>query len=213
MDLMRDYENKYINQGAKYIAGCDEAGRGPIAGPLVVATCILPNDFNDERINDSKKLTAKKRELLYDVIIQNALDYQIILFDEKQVDELNVYQASKQGMIKGVQQLKIKSDFVLTDAMPLSQEIPHESIIKGDAKSITIAAASILAKVTRDRIMDEYDLLYPEYGFKKHKGYCTKQHKEALFKYGVLDIHRRTFEPVKSLCSKQLHFDFEDEDK
>ena len=213
MDSMRDYENKYINQGAKYIAGCDEAGRGPIAGPLVVATCILPNDFNDERINDSKKLTAKKRELLYDVIIQNALDYRIILFDEKQVDELNVYQASKQGMINGVQQLKIKPDFVLTDAMPLSQEIPHESIIKGDAKSITIAAASILAKVTRDRIMDEYDLLYPEYGFKNHKGYCTKQHKEALFKYGVLDIHRRTFEPVKSLCSKQLHFDFEDEDK
>lgn len=205
---MRQYENKYILEGKKYIAGCDEAGRGPIAGPLVIATCVLPNDFYDERINDSKKLTAKKRELLYDIIIENALDYQIIIYNEEIVDKLNVYQASKRGMEEGILNLKERPDIVLTDAMPLSIDIPFESIIKGDAKSITIAAASILAKVTRDRIMIEYDKQYPEYGFKNHKGYPTKQHKEALEKYGVLPIHRKTFEPVKSMLSKQISFIF-----
>lgn len=205
---MRQYENKYILEGKKYIAGCDEAGRGPIAGPLVIATCVLPNDFYDERINDSKKLTAKKRELLYDIIIENALDYQIIIYNEEIVDKLNVYQASKRGMEEGILNLKKRPDIVLTDAMPLSIDIPFESIIKGDAKSITIAAASILAKVTRDRIMIEYDKQYPEYGFKNHKGYPTKQHKEALEKYGVLPIHRKTFEPVKSMLSKQISFIF-----
>lgn len=208
MDFMRQYENKYILEGKKYIAGCDEAGRGPIAGPLVIATCVLPNDFYDERINDSKKLTAKKRELLYDVILANALDYQIIIYNEEIVDKLNVYQASKRGMEEGILNLKKRPDIVLTDAMPLSIDIPFESIIKGDAKSITIAAASILAKVTRDRIMIEYDKQYPEYGFKNHKGYPTKQHKEALEKYGVLPIHRKTFEPVKSMLSKQISFIF-----
>lgn len=204
---MRDYENECIQCGQLVIAGCDEAGRGPIAGPLVVATCVLPNDFNDERINDSKKLTEKKRELLYDVIIEHAVEYQIIVYDEKVVDDLNVYQASKRGMEEGVRQLEIKPDVVLSDAMPLALDIPVHSIIKGDAKSITIAAASILAKVTRDRIMREYDVLYPEYGFKNHKGYPTKKHKEAVFEYGVLPIHRRTFEPIKSIINKQISFD------
>ncbi|WP_052466430.1 ribonuclease HII [Beduini massiliensis] len=207
MASMRDYENACIQKGQQIIAGCDEAGRGPIAGPLVVATCVLPNDFNDERINDSKKLTEKKRELLYDVIIEHALDYKIIIYDEKAVDELNVYQASKLGMEEGVRGLTLKADAVLSDAMPLNLEIPVEAIIKGDAKSITIAAASILAKVTRDRIMREYDALYPEYGFKNHKGYPTKKHKEAVLEYGVLPIHRRTFEPIKSIIHKQISLD------
>lgn len=204
---MREYEDKYIKQGCTIIAGCDEAGRGPIAGPLVVATCVLPNDFYDERINDSKKLTEKKRELLYDLIVEKALDYKIIIYDEKEVDRLNVYQASKLGMEDGVRGLKLKAEVVLSDAMPLQLDIPVEPIIKGDAKSITIAAASILAKVTRDRIMYEYDALYPEYGFKNHKGYPTKKHKEAILEYGVLPIHRRTFEPIKTLTSEQISFD------
>ena len=208
MSTMRDYENKYIALNKTVIAGCDEAGRGPVAGPLVVATVVLHDERTGERSTDSKKLTAKKRELLYDVIIEHALDYAIIIYDEKIVDELNVYQASKKGMEVGVLQLKNKPDVVLTDAMPLSIDIPFESIIKGDALSITIAAASILAKVTRDRIMLEYDLQYPEYGFKNHKGYLTKQHREAIEKYGVLPIHRRSFEPIKSLCSQQISFDF-----
>ncbi len=207
MNSMREYEDKYIKQGCTIIAGCDEAGRGPIAGPLVVATCVLPNDFYDERINDSKKLTEKKRELLYDLIVEKALDYKIIIYDEKEVDRLNVYQASKLGMEDGVRGLKLKAEVVLSDAMPLQLDIPVEPIIKGDAKSITIAAASILAKVTRDRIMYEYDALYPEYGFKNHKGYPTKKHKEAILEYGVLPIHRRTFEPIKTLTSEQISFD------
>ncbi|MFQ6862101.1 MAG: ribonuclease HII [Beduini sp.] len=207
MASMRDYENACIQKGQLIIAGCDEAGRGPIAGPLVVATCVLPNDFNDDRINDSKKLTEKKRELLYDVIIEHALDYKIMIYDEKAVDEFNVYQASKLGMEEGVRGLKLKVDAVLSDAMPLNLDIPVQSIIKGDAKSITIAAASILAKVTRDRIMRDYDELYPEYGFKNHKGYPTKKHKEAVFEYGVLPIHRRTFEPIKSILHKQISLD------
>lgn len=204
MESMRSYENKWIEKGCNVIAGCDEAGRGPIAGPLVVATCVLPNDFNDERINDSKKVSEKKRELLYDVIIENALAYSIIIYDEKKVDEINVYQASKLGMEEGVKALSIQVDVVLSDAMPLGLSMPVESIIKGDSHSISIAAASILAKVTRDRIMREYDEVYPEYGFKNHKGYSTKKHKEALFTYGVLPIHRKSFEPVKSLMSDQL---------
>lgn len=208
MSNMRQFEDEYINQGCKYIAGCDEAGRGPIAGPVVIATCILPNDFTDERINDSKKLTEKKRELLYDVIIENAIDYQIIVYDQTVIDEINIYQASKKGMEEGIRNLKIKPDFILTDAMKLSEDFKHLAIVKGDSKSISIAAASILAKVTRDRIMKEYDLIYPEYGFKNHKGYPTKQHKEALEQFGILPIHRKTFEPVKSMCSKQLTFDF-----
>lgn len=207
MASMRSYEDKWIEEGCFVIAGCDEAGRGPIAGPLVVATCVLPNDFNDDRINDSKKISEKKRELLYDVIIEHALAYSIIVYNEEKVDQLNVYQASKLGMEEGVKQLNIKADVVLSDAMPLNLAIPVESIIKGDSLSITIAAASILAKVTRDRIMIAYDDMYPEYGFKNHKGYPTKKHKEALFKYGVLPIHRQSFEPVKSMMSKQLSLD------
>ena len=201
-------EQYYIIKGYQVIAGCDEAGRGPIAGPVVIATVILPNDFNNQRINDSKKISEKKREMLYDVIIENALDYQVIVYDEKIIDKINIYQASKKGMEEGIEKLLLRPDFVLTDAMKLDERFNHLPIIKGDARSISIAAASILAKVSRDRIMKAYDQQYPQYGFASHKGYPTKQHREALEKYGVLPIHRKTFEPVKSMCLKQMTFDF-----
>ena len=204
------YEKQYYEQGYQYIAGCDEAGRGPIAGPLVVAAVIFPQGYYDERINDSKKLSEKKREELYDIIIENALAYYITVYDEKKVDELNVYTGSKTGMINCIDHLTIKPDFTLTDAMPLDDAHPHLAIIKGDSKSMTIGAASILAKVTRDRMMYEYDKIYPEYNFKQHKGYPTKAHLEALEKYGACPIHRLSFGPVKNLKQKQLSFDFDE---
>lgn len=203
------YENEARAAGYSRILGVDEAGRGPMAGPLVVGGVIFPEDFYDERINDSKKLTEKKREALYDLIIENALAYQIEVLSVEEVDTLNVYEASRTGMKRIVESLE--PDFTLSDAMPLG-DIPHLSIIKGDAKSISIGAASILAKVTRDRIMKEYGKQYPEYGFEKHKGYVTKAHKEVLEKYGVTPIHRRSFAPVQKVLNEQLSFDFEEKD-
>ncbi len=203
------YENEARGAGYSRILGVDEAGRGPMAGPLVVGGVIFPEDFYDERINDSKKLTEKKREALYDLIIENALAYQIEVLSVEEVDTLNVYEASRTGMKRIVESLE--PDFTLSDAMPLG-DIPHLSIIKGDAKSLSIGAASILAKVTRDRIMKEYGKQYPEYGFEKHKGYVTKVHKEALEKYGVTPIHRKSFAPVQKVLNEQLSFDFEEKD-
>lgn len=201
------YENSAYQQGKKYIVGLDEAGRGPMAGPLVVGAVIFPQGYYLEDINDSKKLTEKKREALYDVIIENALAYHIEVIDVAEVDRLNVYQASKQGMLRAIEHLSLKPDFALTDAMPLGEYIDHLSLIKGDAKSMSIGAASILAKVTRDRIMKDYDRLYPEYGFAKHKGYPTKQHKEALKTFGITPIHRHSFQPVKDILNEQLSLD------
>ena len=203
------YENEARGAGYSRILGVDEAGRGPMAGPLVVGGVIFPEDFYDERINDSKKLTEKKREALYDLIIENALAYQIEVLSVEEVDTLNVYEASRTGMKRIVESLE--PDFTLSDAMLLG-DIPHLSIIKGDAKSLSIGAASILAKVTRDRIMKEYGKQYPEYGFEKHKGYVTKVHKEALEKYGVTPIHRKSFAPVQKVLNEQLSFDFEEKD-
>lgn len=203
------YENEARAAGYSRILGVDEAGRGPMAGPLVVGGVIFPEDFYDERINDSKKLTEKKREALYDIIIENALAYQIEVLSVEEVDTLNVYEASRTGMKRIVESLE--PDFTLSDAMPLG-DIPHLSIIKGDAKSLSIGAASILAKVTRDRIMKEYGKQYPEYGFEKHKGYVTKAHKETLEKYGVTPIHRKSFAPVQKVLNQQLSFDFEEKD-
>lgn len=203
------YENEARGAGYSRILGVDEAGRGPMAGPLVVGGVIFPEDFYDDRINDSKKLTEKKREALYDLIIENALAYQIEVLSVEEVDTLNVYEASRTGMKRIVESLE--PDFTLSDATPLG-DIPHLSIIKGDAKSLSIGAASILAKVTRDRIMKEYGKQYPEYGFEKHKGYVTKVHKEALEKYGVTPIHRKSFAPVQKVLNEQLSFDFEEKD-
>ena len=204
----REYESKLIDEGFNIIAGTDEAGRGPLAGPLVVTACILPNNYSNNLINDSKQLSAKKREELYNEIINNALAYSIIEIPIEVIDEINIYQASKKGMIDAINALKIKPDAVITDAMKFSIEgIKVLDLIKGDAKSISVAAASILAKVYRDRLMEKLDLKYPQYDLKNNKGYGTKSHLLALEKYGYCEIHRKTYEPIKSMINKQLEFD------
>lgn len=201
------YEKKAREMGYHTIIGLDEAGRGPMAGPLVVGGVIFPEGYYDEKINDSKKLTENQREALVNIIKENALAYSIEVISVEEVDELNVYQASKEGMLRIIRNISLKPDYALTDAMPLGGEIDHTSIIKGDSKSISIAAASILAKVFRDHIMMGYASEYPEYGFERHKGYPTAAHKQALQKYGVTPIHRKSFKPVKELLNEQLHFD------
>ena len=196
------YENKYKKMGKKIIAGLDEAGRGPMAGPLVVAMVILDPKKKIEGLNDSKQLTEKKREALFKQINEFAKEVQVEVISVEDVDRLNVYQASKLGMINCLKKAKSKIDFVLTDAMPLGEEFDHEAIIKGDAKSASIAAASIIAKVTRDHLMYEYANAYPEYHFEKHKGYVTKLHREAINEFGICDIHRRSFAPVQDIIRK-----------
>ena len=203
---MLTFEEEFYKDNLLLIAGCDEAGRGPVAGPLVVASCILPANFNDELINDSKKLTAKNREKAYELIIKNAIDFSIIIISVEEIDkDNNIYQTTKKAMMKAFSTLKIIPDLYLTDAMPLD-DINNKkviSIIKGDSRAKNIAAASILAKVTRDRIMDEISEKYPEYLFNKHKGYYTLKHKEALLKYGPVEgIHRKSYEPIKSFLEK-----------
>ncbi len=196
------YENELAKLGYKYIAGCDEVGRGPMAGPLVTASVILPSDFRIEGLDDSKKLSPKKREELSKIIKEKAIDYSITYISVSDVDKLNVYEASKQGMIECVRKLK-KCDYVLTDAMPIDFEIPVKSLIKGDILSASIAAASIIAKVERDNYMAQMAKVYPNYGFEKHKGYVTKAHLEAIKKYGVSEIHRRSFAPVIEVLNRK----------
>lgn len=196
------YENKYKKLGKKIIAGLDEAGRGPMAGPLVVGMVILNPKNKIEGLNDSKQLSEKKREALYKEIYDKALDVQVEVISVEDVDNLNVYRASQVGMLNCLEKSKQKIDFVLSDAMPLGDKWQHEAIIKGDAKSASIAAASIIAKVTRDHIMYDLAKKYPEYHFEKHKGYVTKLHKEAINKYGVTDIHRKSFAPVQEIINK-----------
>lgn len=202
------YEEELYDSQIELVCGCDEVGRGCIAGPLVVATCIMPPLLRIEGINDSKKLTAKKREELYKKITKEAIAYNVVFIDEATVDELNIYQATKKGMLEAIEGLKVKPEFALIDAMPLGElELPHNSIIHGDARSASIAAASIIAKVTRDHYMEKMDVKYPNYGFKKHKGYCTKEHVLALDKYGPCRIHRKTYFPVSKFFTKQLTLD------
>ncbi len=197
---MKEFENELYESGIKYIAGIDEVGRGPLVGPVVTAAVILPRDFYDERINDSKKLTEKKRELLYDVIMENAVSVGIGISSEDVIDEINILEATKKAMIEAVNNLSVKPEHLLIDAVKLNIDIPQTSIIKGDAKSESIAAASIIAKVTRDRMMVELDKKHPEYDFKHNKGYGTKKHIEAIEKYGILKEHRKTFAP----CNKYV---------
>lgn len=204
------FETGAYDRGFECIVGLDEAGRGPMAGPLVVAGVVFPKDFYDDRINDSKQLSEKKRESLYDLVIEHCIAYSIQIIEVEEVDELNVYQASRIGMIRAIEDIianGVKIDYALTDAMPLGDVIAHEAIVKGDAKSMSIGGASILAKVTRDRLMLEYDKVYPKYGFKKHKGYPTKMHKDALKEFGVSPIHRRSFKPVMDVLNEQLSLD------
>ena len=204
------YEKELYKEGYELICGTDEAGRGPLAGPVVAAAVILPKNMIIEGVNDSKQLTEKKREELFDIINEKALAVGISFIDNKKIDEINILEASRLAMMEAIKKLKIKPDYVLSDAMKMNIDIPVKPIIKGDALSINIAAASIIAKVSRDRFMDEMDLKYPNYGFKRHKGYPTKDHIEAIKKYGITDIHRLTFKPIKTMLVEQLEFDFDE---
>ena len=198
-----EFEQKYYDLGKEYIAGVDEVGRGPLAGPVVSAAVIMPKDFYIEGVTDSKKLSEKKRIMYEKLILENAISVGISFMSEKVIDEINIYEASRKAMIDAISKLKVKPDVVLVDAMPLNIDIETESIIKGDEKSFMIACASVVAKQASDKYMDELSKIYPEYGFEKHKGYPTKAHKEALKKYGVLDIHRKTYKPVQEVLSKE----------
>ena len=203
-DLMYEYELELIKNGCKYIAGVDEVGRGPLVGPVVAACVIMPLNFELEGLNDSKKLTEKKRDLFYDYIINNCLAYSVIEISPAEIDEINIYQASKKAMTLAIEEVfkKIKIDHVLVDAMPLNIDLPSTSIIKGDTKSLTIAAASVLAKVHRDKLMYQLDSEYPHYGFKNHKGYPTKQHLENIKKYGIFKEYRKTYGPVREVINE-----------
>ncbi|MBR6693080.1 MAG: ribonuclease HII [Clostridia bacterium] len=188
-----EIENNCIEKGYKLIAGVDEAGRGPLAGPVVSACVIMPLDDIIEGVDDSKKLSEKKRDFLFDKIIEKAIAYKISVVSEKVIDEINILNATKQSMKECIEGMEIKPDIVLVDAVKLEMEVPCVPIIHGDALSYSIAAASILAKVSRDRIMQEYDKVYPQYLFAKHKGYGTKMHIEAIKEHGSCEIHRKTF--------------------
>lgn len=196
-DEMLKYERALYKDGIEYIAGIDEVGRGPLVGPVVTACVVLPKNFFHESIKDSKKLSEKKREEMFKVIEENALAIGIGIRDNKRIDEINILEATKEAMKEAYQNAKkkIKIEHVLIDAVKLDLDVPSTSIIKGDANSESIAAASIIAKVTRDHMLDELDEVYPEYGFKKNKGYGTKAHIEALYKYGKTPLHRNSFKP------------------
>lgn len=193
------FERKLWQEGKTYIAGVDEVGRGPLAGPVVTAAVILPPTCDLYELNDSKQLSEKKRELLYEKIMEEALAVSVASCSPAEIDEYNIYQATKKAMTKAIQHLKIAPDYVLLDAMHLENiHYPQESLIKGDARSISIAAASIIAKCTRDRLMKDYAKQYPAYDFEHNMGYGTKKHLTALEKEGITPIHRRSFEPIKS---------------
>ena len=197
--IMDNYEyerNLYLN-GVNYIAGVDEVGRGPLIGPVVSACVILPKDFIPEGLTDSQKLSEHKRDYFYNVIKENALGIGIGIVSPEEIDEINIYEASKKSMMLAIESCNHKIDHVLIDAMKLDLDIPSTSIIKGDIKSISISAASVIAKVTRDKMMYELDNKYPMYGFANHKGYPTKKHIEAIHKYGLIDGYRKTYGPVK----------------
>ncbi|MBQ9019239.1 MAG: ribonuclease HII [Bacilli bacterium] len=191
------YERDLRKTGITLIGGVDEVGRGPLVGPVVAACCVLPENFNLDGLTDSKKLSEKKRDYYFEEIKKQAITYGIGIVDEKRIDEINIYQATKEAMIIAINNCKVKPQHVLTDAMKLDIDIPTTPIIKGDLKSITISAASVLAKVTRDRMMYELDKLYPMYDFKNNVGYPTKTHLEAINKYGIIKEHRRSYGPVK----------------
>lgn len=203
MEDLYEYERELIKKGIKLIAGVDEVGRGPLVGPVVTAAVILPVNYKLEGLTDSKKLTPKKRDKFYDIIMNDAISVSIGMKDNNVIDEVNIYEATKLAMMDAINGLSVKPEHVLIDAMPLDLDIPHTSIIKGDAKSLSIAAASVIAKVTRDRMMDELDIKYPMYNYKKNKGYPTKEHIEAINKYGIIEGYRKTYGPVRDYLMKQ----------
>ena len=202
LDAMYVYERAAVAAGHMLVAGVDEAGRGPLAGPVAVAAVILPQEAHLPRINDSKKLSAAVREELFTQIVAIAISYYVALIDAETIDRMNILQATRMGMYEAIAALTPAPDEVLVDAVELPKlSMPSQSIIKGDAKSVSIAAASILAKVTRDHLMEQYDTEYPHYGFAKHKGYGTQEHIDAIRKYGVCPIHRKSFEPIRSMLN------------
>jgi len=202
--MMYQYEQALYDQGITYIAGVDEAGRGPLAGPVVAAAVILKKGETFTYVNDSKKLSEKERERALIEIKEKAIAIGIGISSVDEIDLINIYRASREAMLSALKQLKVKPEYILTDAMPMEIDTPMQAIIKGDAKSVSIAAASIVAKTTRDAYMLEMDKLFPQYGFAKHKGYPTKDHLEALKTYGPTPIHRKTYQPVKELLHKDL---------
>ena len=195
LQQLKEIDKDFFNMGMKYVCGIDEAGRGPLAGPVVVAAVILPQDSMIEGINDSKKISESKREKLYDIILEEAISCGVGIIYQDEIDDINILQATKKGLHEAVKSMQIKPNVILVDALTGIDTlgIPYKSIIKGDAKSYSIGAASIIAKVTRDRIMREWDKVYPEYGFAGHKGYGTAKHIEVIKKYGLTPIHRKTF--------------------
>ena len=195
LELKKIEKKLYEDMDLHYICGIDEAGRGPLAGPVVVGACIMPKDSMIEGVNDSKKVSEKKRELLFETIKEQAIAYAIGIVDQNIIDEINILEATKKGLTEALKELKVRPDYIVVDALTKIDTlgIPYMSVIKGDAKCYSISCASILAKVTRDRIMREWDEVYPTYNFKKHKGYGTKEHIEAIKKNGPCPIHRKTF--------------------
>lgn len=199
---MYQYENELYENGINFIAGVDEVGRGPLNGPVVSACVVLPKGYHKDGIIDSKKLSEKKRNELFDIIKRDALGIGVGIVYADEIDELNIYEATKKSMKLAINNCNSKIEHVLIDAMKLDLDVASTSIIKGDAKSISIAAASIIAKVTRDEMMYELDKKYPMYGYKNHKGYPTKKHIEAINKYGLIEGYRKTYGPVKDYLEK-----------
>ena len=195
LNILKEFETNLYKTGIKYIAGIDEAGRGPLAGPVVVGIAIMKPESFIEGINDSKKISEKKREMLYDKITEEAVDWAVGIIDQNEIDKINILNATKKALHMAIDNLKVKPDRILVDALEHIDTcgIPYTSIIKGDAKIYSISAASIIAKVTRDRIMQEYDEIYPQYGFTNHKGYGTAKHIQAIKQYGPCPLHRKAF--------------------
>lgn len=200
---MLEYENNLYKEGVTLIAGVDEVGRGPLIGPVVACACILPVNFYHKDIKDSKKLSEKKREEMYKIIKENAISIGLGIVSEKVIDEVNIYEATKIAMKEAIKNLNVTPEHVLIDAMKLELNIPSTSIIKGDTKSESIAAASIIAKVTRDHMLDEMDKEYPMYDLKNNKGYGTKKHLEALQTYGPCKYHRVSYSPVRNALNEK----------
>ena len=202
VDLLK-YEKELYDKGITLIAGVDEAGRGPLVGPVVAGAVILPKNYELEGLIDSKQLTEKKRDKYYDIIMNDAIAVGVGVVDAKKIDEINILEASRLAMKLAIEDLKVKPEYVLSDAMKLNNiDIPYTDIVHGDALSLSIAAGSVIAKVTRDRMMYELDKKYPEYGFAKHKGYPTKLHLENIKKYGLLENYRFKYKPVSDLIKE-----------
>ena len=203
IDLLK-YEKELYDKGYNLIAGVDEAGRGPLVGPVVAAAVILPKNYHLDGLNDSKQLSEKKRNIYFDIIKKDAISYGIGIVDAKTIDEINILEASRLAMNIALDNLNVKPEYIITDAMKLHDKDNVLDLVHGDALSLSVAAASVLAKVTRDEIMYELDKLHPEYEFAKHKGYPTKKHLEIIKKYGILNNYRFTYKPVKKILEEGI---------